>query len=57
MGGLIMKAYIVHIVTADHGDFKITTKADSLHDAECIARKCVRYQFTNDIVSSHAVPK
>jgi hypothetical protein len=52
-----MQTYIVHVVTADRGDFKITTKADSLNDAECIARQCVRYQFTNDIISSHAAPK
>lgn len=49
-----MNTYIVRVITADRGDFKITTKADSLNDAKCIARQCVRYQFTNDIVSSHA---
>lgn len=52
-----MKTYIVHVVTANHGDFKITLDADSLAEAESIARYCVRYQFTNDIVSSHAAPK
>jgi hypothetical protein len=52
-----MNTYIVRVVTTDRGDFKITTKANSLNDAECIARQCVRYQLTNDIVSSHAWPK
>jgi len=50
------RKYIVHVETADRGDFKIHTKASSCNEAESIARQCIRYQFTNDIISSHAWP-
>jgi len=51
------RKYIVHVETADRGDFKIHTLASSCSEAESIARYCVRQQFTNDILSSHAWPK
>jgi len=51
------RKYIVHVSTADRGEFKIHTTATSCIEAESIARQCVRYQFTNDITSSHAWPK
>jgi hypothetical protein len=49
--------YIVHVETANNGDFKIHAEADSCREAEAIARQCVRTQFTSEIISSHAWPK
>jgi len=52
-----MQTYTVHVSTEDRGDFKITTKATDSNEAESIARQCVRYQFSNSIISSWAIPK
>jgi hypothetical protein len=51
-----MIKYIVRVETANHGDFKIHTEAESCREAESIACQCVRTQFTNEIVSANGWP-
>ena len=52
----MMIKYIVRVETANHGDFKIHTEAESCREAESIACQCVRTQFTNEIVSANDWP-
>lgn len=48
--------YRVLIETADRGRFAVLVSERSPQSAEAVACQAVRYQFSHNILSSHAVP-